>query len=105
VDDAGALALCNTPGMLDGLRLLILIGMGLIGLALAIDYTAHMTNWKPKPKVVVEEECKLHSRKLKDCPPGSHDEQNSNDSPSQEPPTDTSGASEGQGESALPEDE
>jgi hypothetical protein len=100
------LAVCGNPAMMDSLRVLLIMGIifsfGVLMVAQATDQAERLKNLR-RPKAALAEDCKLHSRKLKDCPPGSHS--NSDDSPSQEPPTDDdSGATDGQGESALPDE-
>lgn len=96
-----SLAVCNDPTMMDSLRILLLSGICLaLGGIIADQAQANYARLR-KPRTAPSEECKLHSRKLADCPPGSHN--NSDDSSSQEPPTDDdSGATDGRGESALP---
>ena len=95
------LAVCSEPAMMDSLRVLLMMGLFIIVGYLIGDQAKVNYERLRQPKAAVSEECKLHGRKLKDCPPGSH-EQNSDDSSSQEPPTDDSGATDGRGESALP---
>lgn len=99
------LAVCADPAMMDSLRILLMAGaFTIVGFFIAEQAKANYER-RRQPKVVHAEDCKLHGRKLKDCPPGSHDQQNSDDSSSQEPPTDNeSGASDGRGESALPDE-
>lgn len=68
------LGICNDQAMMDSLRVLMLVAILLLALVWFWDRVDLRKERGAKPKPSVGEDCKLHSRKRKDCPPGSHDE-------------------------------